>query len=162
MLLCTAGECGLRRPAPLPGVLPPPPPPEDALLPKWWWWCGSGLSRPALRAFTSAEPNADDTMLSTLELVLLVLLCVCTWWILRTDETDDDVDLRPRSPADPRRYEDRGVSGAGDSEGRGVNVDEAMKTVWLLDVRLARGVLSGDIASGDRSRGTGPRICSAV
>ena len=39
------------------------------------------------------------------------------WWIERTDETEDDVDLRPRRPAEERRKE-RGVSGAGDMETR--------------------------------------------
>ena len=30
---------------------------------------------------------------------------LCVWWrgILRIDETDEDVDLRPRSPTEPRR-----------------------------------------------------------
>ena len=27
---------------------------------------------------------------------------LCTWWILRTEETDEEVDLRPRSPTDAR------------------------------------------------------------
>ena len=34
------------------------------------------------------------------------------------EETDDDVDLRPRSPADERRYDPRGVMGDGESEFR--------------------------------------------
>lgn len=34
------------------------------------------------------------------------------------DETELDVDLRPRSPVDERRYEERGVSGAGERERR--------------------------------------------
>lgn len=40
--------------------------------------------------------------------------------MLRTDETEDDVDLRPRSPPGPDewRKEDRGVAGAGDKEDR--------------------------------------------
>lgn len=42
--------------------------------------------------------------------------CVRAWWMLRIEDTDDEVDLRPRSPADDRRYELRGVWGAGDSE----------------------------------------------
>lgn len=40
----------------------------------------------------------------------------CLWWILRTEETDEDVDLRPRRPAEDRRYELRGVRGDGDKE----------------------------------------------
>lgn len=43
---------------------------------------------------------------------------VCAWWMLRTDETEDDVDLRPRKPADERRYEPLGVIGDGDNEFR--------------------------------------------
>lgn len=31
------------------------------------------------------------------------LECECAWWIVRMDETDDEVDLRPRRPADDRR-----------------------------------------------------------
>ena len=40
----------------------------------------------------------------------------CEWWcrgIERIDDTDEDVDFRPRSPPLDRRYEERGVSGAG-------------------------------------------------
>lgn len=44
------------------------------------------------------------------------LECEWAWWILLTEETDDEVDLRPRKPTDERRYEPRGVRGAGDSE----------------------------------------------
>jgi len=35
--------------------------------------------------------------------------------MLRTDDTEDDVDLRPPMP-DLRLYDDRGVSGWGDSD----------------------------------------------
>ncbi len=34
------------------------------------------------------------------------------------DETDEDVDLRPRKPAEDRRYEPLGVIGDGDNEFR--------------------------------------------
>lgn len=34
------------------------------------------------------------------------------------EETELEVDLRPRRPADDRRYEERGVSGAGEIERR--------------------------------------------
>jgi hypothetical protein len=47
----------------------------------------------------------------------------CEWWwcgMERILETDEDVDLRPRSPPEERRYEDRGVSGAGDADKRRV------------------------------------------
>ena len=36
--------------------------------------------------------------------------------MLRMEETEDDVDLRPRSPADDRRYDPRGVMGDGERE----------------------------------------------
>lgn len=34
----------------------------------------------------------------------------------RTEETEDEVDLRPRRPAEDRRTVDRGVSGDGERE----------------------------------------------
>ena len=47
------------------------------------------------------------------------LLWLWRWWILRIEETEDDVDFLPRNPAEPRRYElERGVKGAGDKESR--------------------------------------------
>jgi hypothetical protein len=45
----------------------------------------------------------------------------CVWWwygMLRMLDTDEEVDLRPRRPPDERRYDDRGVNGAGDAERR--------------------------------------------
>lgn len=45
----------------------------------------------------------------------------CEWWcrgIERMDETDEDVDFLPRRPPLERRYEERGVSGAGLAERR--------------------------------------------
>lgn len=38
--------------------------------------------------------------------------------MLRIDEIELLVDFRPRSPADERRYEERGVCGAGERERR--------------------------------------------
>ena len=32
------------------------------------------------------------------------------------EDTDEEVDLRPRRPAEERRYEDSGVRGAGEME----------------------------------------------
>jgi hypothetical protein len=43
--------------------------------------------------------------------------------MLRTEETDEDVDLRPLSPALDRRKPDRGVSGEGESECRLLGVE---------------------------------------
>jgi hypothetical protein len=45
----------------------------------------------------------------------------CEWWwcgMERIEETDEDVDFRPRRPPEEWRYEDRGVRGAGDAESR--------------------------------------------
>lgn len=36
--------------------------------------------------------------------------------MLRIEDTEEEVDFRPRSPAEDRRYEPRGVIGDGDSE----------------------------------------------
>ena len=44
--------------------------------------------------------DADPTLLEDTD---DALECVCVWWMLRIDEMDDEVDLRPRSPADDRR-----------------------------------------------------------
>lgn len=38
--------------------------------------------------------------------------------MLRMDETEDEVDLRPRKPAEERRKEPLGVIGDGDNEFR--------------------------------------------
>lgn len=40
------------------------------------------------------------------------------WWILRMEETDEDVDFRPRRPTEERRYDPRGVIGDGEREFR--------------------------------------------
>jgi hypothetical protein len=113
-----AGECGLR------GLELPLP-------------LGRGLSR------LLSPPNALDTF----ELVLLVLLCVCTWWMDRMELTEEDVLLRPRSPAEERRKEECGVSGAGLRLWRGVNV-----AVVVMAWGRTRGVVNGGVDSGDRSR----------
>lgn len=47
---------------------------------------------------------------------------LCTWKLL-IEETDDEVDLRPRRPPDECRREDRGVNGAGESELRWLRVE---------------------------------------
>lgn len=44
------------------------------------------------------------------ELVEEALECEWRWWCMdRMEETDEEVDLRPRRPADDLRTEDRGV-----------------------------------------------------
>ena len=50
----------------------------------------------------------------------------------RMDETDDDVDFRPRRPAPPeaRRIVDRGVSGEGDREWRLYELEECIRGIW--------------------------------
>jgi hypothetical protein len=45
----------------------------------------------------------------------------CEWWwcgIERMEDTDEEVDFLPRRPPEERRYEERGVSGAGLAERR--------------------------------------------
>jgi hypothetical protein len=51
-----------------------------------------------------------------LELCEDALLCDVWRGMLRTEETEEDVDLRPRSPVELRRYEERGVIGDGERE----------------------------------------------
>lgn len=46
---------------------------------------------------------------------------LCEWWwcgMLRMEDTDEEVDLRPRRPPEERRYDERGVNGAGEAESR--------------------------------------------
>lgn len=43
---------------------------------------------------------------------------VCTWWMLRMEETEDEVDLRPRRPVEERLYDECGVRGDGERESR--------------------------------------------
>jgi hypothetical protein len=52
------------------------------------------------------------------ELVLEALECEWWWWMLRMEETDEEVDLRPRRPAELRLYDECGVNGDGESDGR--------------------------------------------
>lgn len=56
----------------------------------------------------------------------------CVWWRERTEETDEEVDLRPRRPAGPeeRRTVDRGVSGEGDRECRLYEPDVCRRGPW--------------------------------
>jgi len=68
-----------------------------------------GLERFGLATLADAE-EVDDA-----------LLCEMPdgWWMcmLRTEDTDEDVDLRPPMP-ERRLYEERGVRGCGDSDSR--------------------------------------------
>jgi hypothetical protein len=52
---------------------------------------------------TPLLPSTLDCTELVLEEVEEVFECVCTWWRLRMDETEDEVDLRPRKPAEDRR-----------------------------------------------------------
>lgn len=61
---------------------------EDAL--EWEWWC---FEPPPV-----IGPGA--------------------WGIERIEDIDDEVDLRPRRPAEERRYEECGVSGEGERDAR--------------------------------------------
>lgn len=57
----------------------------------------------------------------SLELCEEALLRDVPWrGMLRTEETDEEVDLRPRRPVELRRYEDRGVMGEGERDLRWV------------------------------------------
>lgn len=59
----------------------------------------------------SLDPEADETPegeASEADEVLEALECVCWWWmplwyVLLMEETDEEVDLRPRRPAEERR-----------------------------------------------------------
>ena len=76
-------------------------------------WCGLRGCSGVLEMEVDMEPLED------VELALLWLW----WWVWCMDlmeETDDEVDFLPRSPAEPdaRRTVDRGVNGDGESERR--------------------------------------------
>lgn len=71
-----------------------------------------------VRAAEFVEGKADECTELEVEDVEDALEWVCTWWMLRIEETDEEVDLRPRRPTEECRYEERGVSGAGEREER--------------------------------------------
>lgn len=74
-------------------------------------WCGEV---PRWRVDLDMDVDTDP-----FELVDEALEWVCWWWwIDRIEDTEDDVDLRPRSPADERRMAVLGVSGEGERECR--------------------------------------------
>lgn len=82
-------------------------------------WCGE---RPT--ALTLPPPAPVAVLTDPFELVDDALECewwCWCWWIERMDETDEDVDLRPRRPcpwpAEERRTA-RGVRGEGDRDWR--------------------------------------------
>lgn len=92
--------------------------------------------------------------------------CVWWWWGMeRMDEMEEEVDLRPRRPPEERRYEERGVSGEGESEalfpaeetlGRAAMCVEGVTPVWwvwTLEVRFA--------AEGRRAD-SGEEVCSVM
>lgn len=49
------------------------------------------------------EGKAEEWTELDVEEVDEALECVCTWWMLRMEETEEEVDLRPRSPAEEWR-----------------------------------------------------------
>ena len=49
------------------------------------------------------EGRAEDWMEVEVEEVEEALECECAWWMLRMEETDEEVDLRPRRPCEERR-----------------------------------------------------------
>lgn len=73
--------------------------------------CGDLVS---LWAWPETETAGEAMLAEEVEDALL-----CEWWwcgMERMEDTDDEVDLRPRRPPEERRYEERGVRGAGDAE----------------------------------------------
>ena len=90
------------------------------------------------------------------------LECVWTWWMLRMEDTDEEVE---RIPAEERRLDERGVRGAGESEercegvrvrGRGVGV--LLCWYWrycCLGVMSRSGVVPASLFVGDRLALTG-------
>ena len=105
---------------------------------------------------TSEAEDVDDALL-------------CEWWwcgMLRIDDTDDDVDLRPRRPPEERRYEDRGVKGAGDADRRLTEPEPCVEVRGRVDTGAIAGdfgfvytddllaVLCLRLSSGDRLSGS--------
>lgn len=81
----------------------------------------------------------------------------------RIEDTDEEVDLRPRRPPEERRYEERGVRGAGEAERRLTEPEPWVDTRergfacvvgggWVCTedrvVLLSRRLASGDLLSG--------------
>lgn len=62
--------------------------------------CGERPVR-MLDALLWAEGKADECTELEVDEVDEALEWVCTWWMLRTELTDDEVDLRPRRPMVP-------------------------------------------------------------
>jgi hypothetical protein len=88
-----------------------------------------GLRAPTDACLTLADPvgDASDVLAELVELAMLSVCWCCTAWIDRIDDTDELVDLRPRSPELARRYVDeRGVGGAGLTDRRLCGVVEAL------------------------------------
>ena len=83
-------------------------------------------------------PLTVDTLGDAMEALLVELALLCVWWWCGIDRmllTDEEVDLRPRRPPEERRYEERGVRGAGEAESRRVEPDP-----WVV-TRGRRGTL---------------------
>ena len=53
------------------------------------------------------------------------------WWIDRTEDNEEDVDLRPLSPADDLRMVERGFRGVGDNDCRLYAVDILGGPGWV-------------------------------
>ena len=77
--------------------------------------------RPVVFEALFVDGKAEEWTELEVEEVEEALECVWTWWMLRIEETDEEVDFRPRRPmvlAEEWRYDERGVSGAGEREAR--------------------------------------------
>ena len=100
------------------------------------YWLGGALTNRMLDGNVSAVGVAGNTLIDVrgerAVVVVVVVMdgvrefndaddafeceCECRCRMDRTDDTDDDVDFRPRSPAEGRRNDGWGVWGAGESE----------------------------------------------
>jgi hypothetical protein len=86
-------------------------------------------------------PDTVDTLGEAIEADDVDDALLCVWWwcgMLLILETDEDVDFRPRRPPEERRYEERGVSGAGEADSLRVEPEP-----WVV-TRGRRGTLCVD------------------
>ena len=83
--------------------------------------------------------------------------------MLRIEETDEEVDLRPRRPAEGRRYEECGVRGAGESEDR-LWDPRRDRGIWLAGVCVLGVAVMVEpcripTPAGDRRGSAGDLLC---
>ncbi len=141
-----------------------------------WLWCGGPPAR-TIRMFDGnvmavgvagsalVELRGDLVRLlmmtaefSELDELDDALECEWRWCTERTDETDEDVDLRPCRPADGRRNDECGVSGVGDSDVR--RRDPLVLRTGVAGA-IGGGLETGGAAAGPVARGGGA-VCAAA